>query len=121
MAKILLLEDQPFIAVDVEMLLSEHGYEHVTFSTCESAMEWLNSNTPLTAIVDPRLSDGLCGAVVRELVERGAPFVVYSGETEFPNEIEPAFSKGERLSKPCAPEVLLAAIERALKASEGAT
>ncbi|MDF0662154.1 hypothetical protein PYR71_28945 [Rhizobium sp. MC63] len=39
--RILLLEDEPFIALDLEGVLEEHGYDDVV------------------AIVDPHLSDGL--------------------------------------------------------------
>jgi len=119
MATIMLLEDQPFIALDIEMLLGEYGHDHVTFSTCADAKQWLNDHTPSTAIVDPRLSDGLCAEVVRILVERGTPFIVYSGEAESLPEIEPAFAEGEQLSKPCEPELLVAAVARALKDRPG--
>lgn len=116
---ILILEDEPFIALDLESALDENGhYDHVTFSTCSSAAEWLDENSPSTAIIDPRLSDGVCANVVRTLADRGVPFVVYSGDLQAVSEIEPAFASGELILKPCPPERLLDAVERALKETD---
>lgn len=115
--RILLLEDEPFIALDLEGLLEEHGYgDVVTLTTCADAVAWLEVNTPSTAIVDPRLSDGLCTAVVRHLTNRQIPFVVYSGETASIADEEPAFANGEHLPKPALPEEVIAALKRALAA-----
>ncbi len=53
---ILLLEDEPLIAIDVEDLLHRAGWTDVaTFSSCNDADEWLKANTPTLAIVDPHL------------------------------------------------------------------
>ena len=66
------------------------------------------------AIIDPRLSDGVAVTVVRLLVERKTPFVVYSGEPDSVAEIEPSFAVGELLMKPCMPGEIVAAVDRAL-------
>ncbi len=59
MALILILEDGPFIALDIESVLDKAGYrQHVTLATCAEAVDWLNENNPQMAIVNPRLSDG---------------------------------------------------------------
>jgi DNA-binding response OmpR family regulator len=93
MALILILEDEPFIALDTESILDEAGYcQHVTLATCADAVNRLNENTPRMAIVDPRLSDGVAATVVRLLVERETPSVVYSGEPDSVAEIEPSFA-----------------------------
>ncbi|KPH04374.1 response regulator (plasmid) [Rhizobium acidisoli] len=119
MTTILILEDEPFIALDIETILEERGHgDFVTFSTKTEADIWLKENTPPVAIVDPRLSDGVCTGVARHLVDRGIPFIVYSGETESVSELEPAFAQGELLMKPTAPEVLVDAVERALNCFE---
>ncbi|WP_246799880.1 hypothetical protein [Rhizobium indicum] len=78
--RILLLEDEPFIALDLEGVLKEHGYDVVTRTTCAEALAWLEDNAPSMAIVDPHLSGGLCSAVVRHLAKGQVPFGVYSGE-----------------------------------------
>ncbi|TCR71039.1 response regulator [Rhizobium sp. BK376] len=114
-APILLLEDQPFIALDLEEVLDESGHpNHVTFTTCVEASEWLEVNTPSLAIVDPRLSDGMCTVVVRRLSELAVPFIVYSGEGESLRAAEPAFASGHLLGKPALPDEMIAAVTRAL-------
>lgn len=96
--RILLLEDEPFIALDLEGVLEEHGYDDVV------------------AIVNPHLPDGLCSAVVRHLARGQVPFVVYSGEPGSLIDEEPAFENGEHLSKPAMPDDVIAAVRRALAA-----
>ncbi|MGB8287758.1 response regulator [Rhizobium beringeri] len=115
MPTILILEDEPFIALDIETVLEGCGQRSfVTLSAGSDAISWLKENSPSAAIVDPRLSDGVCSAVARHLVDSGIPFIVYSGETESPSELEPAFAEGHLLMKPASPEQLVDAIETAL-------
>ncbi|NEJ90002.1 response regulator [Rhizobium leguminosarum] len=115
MPTILILEDEPFIALDIETVLEEYGQRNfVTLSTGSDAVSWLKENSPSVAIVDPRLSDGVCTAVARHLVDCGIPFIVYSGESESVSELEPAFVEGHLLMKPASPEQLVEAVETAL-------
>ncbi|RFB87675.1 hypothetical protein B5K11_26400 [Rhizobium leguminosarum bv. trifolii] len=112
---ILILEDEPFIALDVEELLAANGYlDAVVFSKGADALSWLMINNPKFAIVDPRLLDGVCSAVAQLLAERGTPFIVYSGETDSVLVEEPAFLAGDLVSKPALPEDIMAAIRRAV-------
>lgn len=117
---VLLLEDEPFIALDLEELLFENGVENVvTLTSCGEALTWLRENTPGLVIVDPRLTDGLCSEVVRNLVTRRLPFLVYSGESGSLVEEEAAFGAGENIPKPSLPATIISAIERALKSTSG--
>ncbi|AUW43869.1 response regulator [Rhizobium leguminosarum] len=119
MPTILILEDEPFIALDIETVLEECGQRSfVTLSTGSDALSWLKENSPSAAIVDPRLSDGVCTAVARHLVDSDIPFIVYSGETESVSELEPAFAEGHLLMKPASPEQLVEAVETALYGSD---
>ena len=59
MSTILILEDEPFIALDLEETLVESGHQdHVTLSTCKDASAWLDAHTPAAA-----LSPGIHGQV----------------------------------------------------------
>ncbi|NNU63784.1 MULTISPECIES: response regulator [Rhizobium] len=119
MPTILILEDEPFIALDIETVLEGCGQRcFVTLSTGSDAVSWLKENSPSAAIVDPRLSDGVCTAVARHLVYCDIPFIVYSGETESVSELEPAFAEGHLLMKPASPEQLVEAVETALYGSD---
>ncbi|NEH54818.1 response regulator [Rhizobium leguminosarum] len=119
MPTILILEDEPFIAIDIETVLEGCGQRSfVTLSAGSDAVSWLKENAPSAAIVDPRLLDGVCTAVARHLVDCGIPFIVYSGETESVSELEPAFAEGHLLMKPASPEQLVEAVETALYGSD---
>jgi DNA-binding response OmpR family regulator len=106
---ILLLEDEPLIAIDVEDLLHSAGWTDVaTFSSCNDAHKWLKANTPTLAIVDPQLRDGYCTDVARTLSERSVPFILYSGSSTA--DLHADFKAGILLPKPAGPEKLRAAI-----------
>ena len=82
MSTILILEDEPFIALDLEETLVESGHQdHVTLSTCKDASAWLDAHTPAAAIIDPRLSDGICTTVVRRLSENRRVLVQWPSES----------------------------------------
>jgi CheY-like chemotaxis protein len=120
MPPILILEDEPFIALDIETVLEGCGQRSfVTLSTGADAVSWLKENSPSAAIVDPRLSDGFCTAVARHLVDCDIPFIVYSGETESVSELEPAFAEGHLMMKPASPEQLVEAVKTALNGHYG--
>ncbi|PDS54979.1 response regulator [Rhizobium anhuiense] len=119
MPTILILEDEPFIALDIETVLEGCGQRSfLTLSTCSDGVSWLKENSPSAAIVDPRLSDGVCSAVARHLVNCDIPFIVYSGDTESVSELEPAFAGGHLLMKPASPEQLVEAVETVLYGSD---
>jgi DNA-binding response OmpR family regulator len=106
---ILLLEDEPFIAIDVEDLLHRAGWADVaTFSSCNDANEWLKANTPVLAIVDPQLRDGYCTDIAHTLSDRSVPFILYSGNSFADLHVD--FKAGMLLLKPAEPEKLSAAI-----------
>jgi DNA-binding response OmpR family regulator len=110
---VLLLEDQPLIALDVEDLLESAGHPHVRhLVSCADAEGWLEANTPRFAILDPQLEDGFCTEVARILTERQVPFIVYSGDLEGAEEEGSPFQNGEWLFKPARPEDLVAAVRR---------
>lgn len=108
---VLVLEDEPFISLDMEKMLREFGAASVTtVDTRADALTWLQSNTPDVAVVDPRLNDGVCVDVVEHLAAEGVPFVVYSGA----DVDEPVFKKGGWISKPTMPETLSETLARLL-------
>lgn len=109
---VLVLEDESIIALDLQEVLEEAGFEDVqVFSSCAAANAWLDTKTPQVAILDPRLRDGVCTSVAQTLLERSVPFVVYSGQApDISEDKANVFSKGVFLSKPCHPHELLGAI-----------
>ncbi|WP_455273479.1 response regulator [Rhizobium herbae] len=52
-AAILILEDEPFIAIDVEESFLAAGYSGVVVvSTCADALDWLENHVPSAAVID---------------------------------------------------------------------
>jgi DNA-binding response OmpR family regulator len=112
---VLLLEDEPFIAMDVEEILTAAGAKRVVvIDTVMHAEKWLGANTPDIAINDPRLRDGVCTSVVRRLAARAIPYIVYSGDPAATTDEAPEFATGMWLSKPCLPEEMISAVTQSL-------
>lgn len=121
LGQVLVLEDEPFIALDLEGMLKDFGAsEVVSLDTRVDALAWLAEHRPRLAIVDPRLNDGLCTDVVEALGTARVPFVVYSG-ADVDERGSDAFSRGEWLSKPALPETLKNILERLLLSSAAET
>lgn len=109
---VLILEDEPLIALDHDEIVERAGFTQVTiFSTCTAANEWLQFNNPTVALLDVRLRDGPCAAVAQLLRNKGIPFVVCSGSSQ--EDADPAFRSGVWVSKPCIPDDLIAALTQA--------
>jgi DNA-binding NtrC family response regulator len=81
---VLVIEDEPLIALDLEQALISAGATASIATTAASALTAVQSPAVTAAIVDLRLH----GQSVRETVEllaaRKLPFVFYSGHTETP-------------------------------------
>ncbi|AKI02520.1 Response regulator receiver domain protein [Hoeflea sp. IMCC20628] len=116
---ILVLEDQPLIALDLEELLSGAGFDNLTLlSSCAEAESWLKSNRPDAAILDINLRDGECTEVAHILAARSIPFIIHSGNLKA--EADSVFLRGTWIAKPAQPHALLTALHISLAASEAA-
>ena len=117
---VLVLEDEPIIALDVETMLALFGIEEIVIvSSCAEAENWLQLNTPILAIIDIKLRDGICAEVARILDERAVAFIIYSGHDIKISDEYSIFSRGIWVSKPCTSDQLQQAIsELILDATE---
>jgi DNA-binding response OmpR family regulator len=95
----LLLENEPIIAMDLELALKDEGFTVTFIMSCQEAADWLKDHSPDVAIVDIMLRDGPCHLIVETLSARGVPFLVHSGDPASMHE-GTAFVKGTWLSKP---------------------
>lgn len=109
----MLLEDEPLIAMDVEMLLGGAGFDVSCVASCRDAHSWLDRHLPDVVIVDIKLSDGHCTDFVARLIEANIPFVVHSGDTVSMHADTP-FSHGTWVNKPCAGDELVFATSEVL-------
>jgi DNA-binding response OmpR family regulator len=113
----LLLEDEPLIAMDLEMMLRAEGFDVTTVMSCVEANAWLDRHCPDVVIVDIELRDGACTEVVARLVDANIPFVVHTGAHPSFRVALP-FARGAWVGKPAAPGDLIEALRAALDGQE---
>ena len=76
---ILLVEDEPFIQMDIQECLEAAGACVVAACTVQEALDLLD-NQPITAsILDFKLQGGTADDLCHHLSKRKIPFVIYSG------------------------------------------
>lgn len=111
--RVLVVEDDPVLGMATEDILREGGVEHVDICpTTNGALEVLRAEMPDAIILDVHLSDRDDGWAIAELVEslgEHSPRIVFA--TGAPQDIPPHIAElGAVLTKPYAPEDLLAAL-----------
>src|SRR3954451_1278855 len=112
--KVLVVEDEFMIALDLEQALRDHGYSVLgPAASAGDALGLLELERPDAATLDVRLKGGRVTPVAERLAAAGIPFVLLTscGEGELP---EPALRAAPRLGKPCDAGRLRAAIEQLL-------
>jgi DNA-binding response OmpR family regulator len=106
---VLILEDEALIALNLQDELQDAGYKIAgPFTTCAAALEWLQTTTPDTAILDAALKDGPCRDIALELSRREVPFLIYSGHQE-DRQLLAEFDLVTWIEKPVPPLVLVEA------------
>jgi CheY-like chemotaxis protein len=108
---ILVVEDEPIIAMDIVAGLRAAGASVTEARTLGDALTLVECPGLSAAVLDHGLNDGDSSAVCRRLDERGIPFVVYTGYTSLAGPC----SEGEQIRKPVHPNALVAAIAQALE------
>src|SRR4029079_17488554 len=80
---VLVVEDQPLIALDITQELEDAGASVTTTSTLKHALVLAERDGLAAAIVDHVLLDGNSSLLCQRLKDRGIPFVIYSGYDVF--------------------------------------
>jgi CheY-like chemotaxis protein len=105
-ARILVVEDDPLIAIDAEDMLLGLGAGTVLVAHTLGEADALLAGTPIdAAVLDIRIGDGRCDRLASALRARGVPFVIATGY----GGTEPGFAGVPTIGKPYAAEALLAA------------
>jgi DNA-binding response OmpR family regulator len=76
---ILVVEDEPLIALDIAEALGAAGAICLTMNTLKEALDAVERPGIKGAIVDCALKDGDTTSLCERLNERGIPFMIYSG------------------------------------------
>ena len=110
--RIMLLEDQILIAMDVESTLADRGFTSVsTVNSVAEALKLVNRAPPAIAILDISLGDGTSLPVAEELALRRIPFIFATGYGDG-GIIPDRFADVPVIRKPYEAEALLAAPNR---------
>jgi DNA-binding response OmpR family regulator len=79
-AKILVVEDEPILALDMETALRQAGFEITGLaSSCDRALALLERSKPDAAVLDANLRGASVEPVAGALVRQGVPFLIVSG------------------------------------------
>jgi CheY-like chemotaxis protein len=104
---VLLVEDEMFVALDIQMTLEDEGWlVSGPFASASEALEFLESNAVDCAILDVRLTDGDVFPVADRLTSSGVPFVFHSGHAN-PSKLEQDYPQSLVCQKPCHPVTLV--------------
>jgi DNA-binding response OmpR family regulator len=105
-ARILVVEDEPFIAFDLKLAIEDTGASAVgPASTVAEALDLIAAETPDGAILDVNLPDGTIEPVLEALAASGG-VVVHTG-VGLPPEVRAAHPNVRVFTKPTEPVVLL--------------
>ena len=103
---ILVIEDEPLIAIDIQDAFEDAGAMVVVARTLAAALVEVEDNSISAAIVDHALGDGDSSEICARLKERNVPFVTYSGFAH----LEGACAGADHVNKPASPSVLVATV-----------
>jgi DNA-binding response OmpR family regulator len=105
-ARILIVEDEPVIALTLEEVLIDAGFAIAGVETkLDKALALIESGACDAAIVDANLAGVSASPVAISLAARGLPYILMSGYS--PNQMRGEYPRALFLSKPCRPELLL--------------
>ena len=114
-ARVLVVEDEFLISLEVQADLAEAGAQVVGPSaTIEGALDLVRQETLSAAIVDFRLGRDTIVPILRELSARAVPFVLYTGLGET-GSIRKEWPRCKIVTKPASPAVLIGAVSDLLQ------
>jgi len=111
---ILVVENEPLIALDITLEFEGTGAAVTTTNTLEHAMVLAEHDGLSAAILDHALGAEDSSLLCKRLKERGIPYLMYSA---LDIAVGPC-ADAPHLSKPAAPGELVMALERLLLASQ---
>lgn len=111
--RILIVEDEPLIALDLETAITDHqGVVVGPASTIVGALRLINDGVIHGAIIDLRLNTALALPVAERLIADRTPFVIHSGQADA--SVKSAWPNVPIIGKPAPMEVIIAALAAAI-------
>ena len=97
--KVLVVEDEPLISMEIEDVIEALGYEIVgPFAQLDEALEVAKIGDFDCAVLDINIRGGNTYAIAEMLLERGCPFVMATGYSDW--SIPTHLAAQKRLTKP---------------------
>ena len=116
-ARILIVEDEFVVAMNLEAILEEHGHRSVGIAPDLDTALQLADAEPDLALVDINLRDGETGPTIAQRLRERNISVLFV--TANPRMVEGAATAIGVLTKPCDEELVVAAVDYALQARQG--
>lgn len=95
---ILVVEDEPMIAILMESELADDGFVPVLASSVREALDYVAQRRIDAAVLDYSLADGTCCPIAERLYALGIPFAICTGMSSF--SMEESFPGITVLTKP---------------------
>ena len=108
--KVLIVEDEPLIALDIQTAFQQTGAMPVAAHTLAQARRLVEPNDLSAAVLDFGLGDGDADELCQRLADRAIPFVLHSGYSH----TGPACRVS--IPKPATTDLLIDAVEKLLHA-----
>lgn len=103
--KVLVVEDNPVVAMDYELVLEEFGHQVMgPVATVGGALLLIEDDEPDAAILDFQLKLGTSVLLMIRFASSQTPFVVVTGS---PSELEGSDFSDLVIEKPCEPETVI--------------
>ena len=114
--KVLIVEDEFLIAMELVEVLEDAGYEVVgPATTVKAALEMLDRDRPHVCVLDVNLRGEHSAPVAAALVAHNVPFVLSSAYERVNLEQIPAFSGVTNIGKPASQRQLLSTLAALLQ------
>ncbi len=108
--RILVLDDEPVIAMDIESVLLDAGYEiAIVTGRVAAALSIIESGACDAAVLDANLSGESAAPVAAAMTARGLPFVVLSGYAK--DQLPEIMRAAPSLEKPTNAKLLIARLD----------
>jgi DNA-binding NtrC family response regulator len=104
---ILVVEDEPIIALDIADAFTCAGARTVMSRSLREAHQLVQGDSWSAAVLDHLFEDGDSSQLCELLAKRNVPFVLYTGR----GELDGACGSGVHVLKPANPEVLVRLVE----------
>lgn len=117
---ILIVEDEPLVAFDLaDRIEDEGGIVAGPVPTVAEGLSLADANAPAAAILDANLEDCDVTQLALALIERGTPFVIYTG-TGLPDALARIHPDLPVIMKPAQTRLVVEALDRRIGVASSA-